>query len=158
MDVTLRPATWADRHLLYRWRRDEETTADWWNGTPVTLESHCTWLRKMLDSPAVHIWIAEAEAGQRYDPRGNLKATPKKDRVQPVGMARLDSNGELSFSVEPLWRGQGVGSQIVSQAVMLAPVDRIKANADKANQAGIRTMQRAGFKIRDDVIFLRWPQ
>lgn len=141
MGLTLRPAHWQEAKLFYRWRQQDEG-ADWYPGPSVTWESHVDWFVRRSGVGAislVQLFVAELDG-------------------VPVGQARVDSNGELSFSIDEARRGKGLGTELVRQATALSGWDRLKANADRANEAGIRTMVAAGFVVRDDVAFLRWPE
>jgi RimJ/RimL family protein N-acetyltransferase len=130
----------ADADLLYEWRQDDEDN-DWWEGKPVDWDRHVDWLLPRLLSPCVHLWVAE------------------EDGI-PVGQARLDSNGELAFSIDKDFRGRGYGTALVQKATRAARSEgwgRVKANVDLSNEASVRTLEAAGYKIRPDVGFMRWP-
>lgn len=136
--MRLRPATWEDRGKLLSWREQDEAN-DWWKGEPVTKRQHNQWLWERLNNPAVRLWVCEVDG-------------------QDVGQVRIDSNGEISFSIDAGFRGQGYGSQMVAHAVMGCGWPRLKANVDLDNQASIRTLEHAGFRMRPDVGFMRWPE
>ena len=148
--MDLRPATWQDRHTLYQWRHHEEETATWWEGNPVTMESHNTWLRARLKSPTVELWIAEDRV-QEVDGRGNLIIG--KWKRTPVGMVRIDSNGEVSVSIDPAHRKQGYGTKLLREACRVTSQSRLKASVDEGNLAARRLFEKAGFTPRPDVLF-----
>ena len=130
-----------DEELLFHWRKDDEDNS-WWQGEGVTRSGHSTWLDMMLvPHPLTKLYVVETARN-------------------PIGQVRIDSNGEISFSVDKRWRGQGYGAQMVKEATLRNCYNggRIKANADRSNEAGIKTMLKADFKIREDVVFLRYPE
>lgn len=138
--MDIRPATHQDAQLLYKWRVESEEETPWWNGTPITWETHLQWLTPRIDSPLVHIWILQEEG-------------------QPVGEMRLDSNGEATIELVEEKRGQGLGAQalqwLCEQAVSLGH-SRVKASIDDQNTPSIRAFEKAGFEYRDDVVFYLW--
>lgn len=154
--MELRRATILDAELLYQWRVQGEQEAGWYEGPATMPTAHLTWLRKRLNNPAVDLWIAEDRVPD-YDPSGNIAENSVRKLVQ-VGTARVDSNGELSFYVDPEWRKRGYGTRIVQEACRLSAHHRIKACADRANVLGIATMLAAGFQMRNDVAFLLWRE
>lgn len=137
--MNLRPARWEDRDLLYQWRTEGEQ-ADWWQGENVTVKGHNAWLwNRLKESSLVTVWVAEHDG-------------------QPCGTARIDSNGEISFHLDPRYRGRGLGTQLVAQATAESGWHRLKASVDRDNEQGIRALLAAGYSLRDDVVFLRWPE
>lgn len=139
--MIVRPAILADAQLLFRWRLDDEQ-AEWWQGEGVSFTNHYQWLEERLNSPSVILLIGEVDG-------------------TPVGQARIDSNGELSFSIDKHHRGKGYGVKLVqlaTEAAYQAGHTRVKAVADNTNDAGITTMMKAGYKLRPDVVFLRHPE
>lgn len=138
--MTFRPATRADSNLLYGWRAAAED-APWWNGRPVTKLAHEQWFQDRLASRAVRIWIAE-------------------DDGEPVGHARLDSNGELSVEIVPERRGEGRGTKLIVATSHLGVEQlghtRIKACVDESNASARKAFLNAGFEERPDVRFFLW--
>lgn len=138
--MTIRPATAKDALLLFEWRQADEAN-DWWEGEPVEFEKHLDWLVPRLVSPVVDVWVGEVDG-------------------VPVGQARLDSNGELAFSVDAAFRGRGHGADLVRKATRAAASQgwgRVKACVDLSNEASVRTLASAGYAMRPDVGFMRWP-
>lgn len=139
--MDLRPAHATDAELLYEWRQSDENN-HWWEGNPVEWEKHLDWLLPRLVSPVVSLWVGEVDG-------------------VPVGQARLDSNGELAFSIDSGLRGRGYGTEIVRLATREAERagwGRVKACVDLSNEASVRTLRSAGYALRDDVGFMRWPR
>ena len=138
--MKLREVYFQDEETLFKWRKQDEQ-ASWWQGDSVTEDSHGRWFHQRLVSPSVHIWISEVD---------NI----------PVGQVRVDSNGEISFSVDEAQRGQGYGTEMVkfASAATSHLHGRLKANVDVANEPGLKTLLSAGYSLRKDVVFLRWPE
>lgn len=132
--MELAPARWRDSKLLFEWRQADEAEAEWFEGKPVTWAQHHRWYKGRYNNPLVEMWVAWHEKG-------------------PVGQVRVDSNGEISYSVDAVWRGKGLGPQMVEKAIQLSQHPRIKASVDHANEAGIRTLLKVGFEYRPDVDF-----
>ena len=135
--MDLRPAEGTDYKLLLRWREEGET-APWYQGRKIDWRDHAKWLIDRLRKPRLcKIWIAEVDG-------------------EPIGQARIDSNGEISYYVAPEYRELGYGTQIVQLACQLSGHHRVKASVDGDNEAGIRTLLKAGFVEHPDVKFFLW--
>ena len=97
--VILRLATIEDANDLLEWRNDPLTRKNSTNQNIIKLESHLNWLENTLKCPTDHLFIAESL--QR----------------NAVGTARAYWDGkyfELSWTVSPRFRKQGIGKKIVS--------------------------------------------
>lgn len=135
--MVLRKADRGDESLLRYWREQDEDVS-WWEGKKTTRWSHAAWFGDRIVSPIVELYIAEVDG-------------------TPCGQCRIDSNGEISFSVDRDYRLHGIGTEMIREATARSRLTRLKANVDRSNRAGIRALGRAGYKIREDVVFLRWP-
>ena len=132
--LTLRAATYADGDLLYRWRVEDERAADWYEGSPVAEDAHRAWFRRRIHDPLVQLWVA-------------------CDGDTPVGQVRVDSNGEVSYSVTRDFQRLGYATAMLQQTKAATDHDRLKASVDRGNEAGVRTLLAAGFDHRPDVDF-----
>lgn len=132
--MELRPARRGDHNILYGWRKADENEAIWYGGRSLSAKEFQRLTTRRVESPLVEMWIAWHEKA-------------------PVGQVRVDSNGEISYSVASEWRGNGFGADMVQRAVRLSQHDRMKASVLHANEAGIRTLLSAGFEYRPDVDF-----
>lgn len=97
--MILRPATLADAEILLAWRNDPVTRANSHHETPVMPLDHRAWLQRALESPAIRLYVAEAN-GTR------------------IGSGRLDLfefgvTATLSLTVAPAHRGCGYSPQII---------------------------------------------
>lgn len=127
-ELSFRRAGFSDARLLFDWRNDPLTRENSIQTSEVTWAQHQEWLDHSLKNDKREIWIAVV-AGQ------------------DVGMIRKDLGhiSELSWSVAPECRGQGLGSQILTQFVQKHP-GSYKAKIKKHNQASLKMAEVAGFK------------
>jgi len=125
--MKLRPANLGDSELLLQWRNDPITRQFSLKVGVVEQSEHEKWLRGSLANPQRRIYIAEIEG-------------------HPVGTIRTDFDGEfyeLSWTVAPERRGQGVGKELVSTLVKLL-AQPTRATIKKENLASIRIAEQAG--------------
>ncbi len=122
MAIKLRPARMEDAQILFNWRNDPETRLASVHSDRVIWAEHLAWLKKQRA-----LLIAEYHG-------------------VPVGTVRIDGT-ELSWTVAPEHRGEGLGRQIVSLAMRLGPTAaRIKAT----NVASQKIAAAAGFRLAED--------
>jgi perosamine synthetase len=129
-ELTLRRASPDDGRLLYRWRTDPVTRAASHQGGPIDLATHLAWLTAALANPQREIYVAES---------GGVE----------VGTVRVDhaaDSCELSWTVAPEARGQGVGSRMVALAAAAIP-GAIRAEVKPDNPASIRIAEAAGMRL-----------
>ena len=126
--MKLRPASMQDSDLLLRWRNDPQTRKA--SHTPYKIqkeEEHRTWLTKILNNPNWKLIIAE------------------EDGI-PVGTVRIDyADGtyELSWTVAPEMRGQGVGKKMVSLVAQQIE-SPIRAKILTGNEASLKIAEYCG--------------
>ncbi len=129
--ILLRPAVMSDVEILYKWRNDPQTRAASHNQDEIDFDSHRKWFEKSLKDIDRKIYIAET---------GNI----------PVGTVRSDNKkgvSELSWTVNPEYRGQGIGRQMVS---LLAKQIKgpIRAEVKAGNLASSRIAEACGMEIQ----------
>lgn len=137
--VELKPVRLQDREELFRWREETEGTAPWYGGRPVSHRQHERWLRARVRNPAVEFYIGVQDG-------------------RHVGQVRVDSDGEISFSVDARYRGNGYAARMVALAAKLTQHDRLKASVDHDNVPGASTLLVSGFEHRPDVDFYLWKR
>jgi RimJ/RimL family protein N-acetyltransferase len=130
----LRPATVADGRMLFDWRNDEITRANSRDGGIVSWEAHRAWLDMVLADPTRELLIAE------------IADTP----VGTVRLDRLATEVELSWTVAPEHRDQGIGRAMVAVAVVRCPGVRLRARILHTNRASMAIAQAAGFRLDDE--------
>lgn len=129
----------SDAGILYKWRNDPQTRAASHNQDEIDFDTHLKWVEKSLKDTNRKIYIAEV---------GNL----------PVGTVRSDYNKgicELSWTVNPEYRGQGIGRQMVT---LLAKQIKgpIRAEVKAENLASSRIAEACGMKIetsKDGILY-----
>lgn len=129
MDISLRQATLDDARLLFEWRNDIATRQNSRNTDPIEWDSHVKWLTDSMARQDRKIFIAY---------HNNIA----------VGTVRIDHfNGlsELSWTVAPSHRGEGLGTKIVQEAIQQAPDSTLCAVIKMDNAASISIAIKCGF-------------
>ena len=142
--LNLRPAEMADADLLLLWRNDPQTRQASHHAEVISLETHMAWLEKSLKSPDQRrLWVAEMN--------GKAVGTCRADRVENAW--------ELSWTVAPESRGQGVAHQMLSKLVR-GFTEPLVAQVKVGNIASMKVAERAGFvldKQEQGVLFYVYP-
>src|SRR3989339_1439313 len=101
----LRKATIEDAKNLFEWRNDPLTREQSIHTDPVEWQDHLAWLERSFSNPSREIYIFEEDG-------------------KPVGTCRIDKEKkdgqdiyELSWTVSPVSRGQGVAKRMVGSLV-----------------------------------------
>lgn len=136
--MELRKATMADAKILHRWRNDPLTREQSVNAEEVWWPEHLAWLKASLANKSRRLMIAEQDG-------------------QPVGTVRIDygQETELSWTVAPEYRGNGLGKAMVQAALPQGPViARIKAD----NIASQKIAAQAGFVMTSNGALQKWAK
>lgn len=132
--LSLRPATLEDAKLLLKWRNDKITRMASHSVDEVKLEKHIEWLKATLQNKNRQLYVAEE--------KGTF-----------VGTVRADfENGvyELSWTVAPEARGQGLGKRMVALLANRIK-EPIRAEVKKANNASSRIAEYSGMTfVKED--------
>ncbi|MEO9275377.1 GNAT family N-acetyltransferase [Marinomonas sp. 5E14-1] len=140
--LNLRTATLADAKILLAWRNDPQTRAASHNTDEILLENHLAWLESSLKKPEQRrLWVAELD--------GNLVGTCRADKE--------DNGWELSWTVAPEARGQGVAHKMLSKLIDTFQ-QPLTAQVKKDNMASMKVAERLGFVIEKEesgVLFYR---
>jgi RimJ/RimL family protein N-acetyltransferase len=126
----LRPAGLADEAVLLAWRNDPDTILSCRQASSVTSDEHSRWLRASLDDPHRRIFMAEWEG-------------------RAVGTVRLDLDDEkteLSWTMDPAWRGRGLCKAMVRLAA-LSVAGTAWAEVKDDNPASARIAEHAGLTL-----------
>ena len=134
--MNIRPATQADSKLLFNWRNDPVTRINSRDPREVSWESHVHWLENALAEKSRHLLIAE-EGGV------------------PVGTCRVDSDGELSWTIAPEHRGNGYAMTMVQQVIQRFSTPLL-AQIKSSNAASLAIVKRLGFEQIADGEMTRW--
>jgi RimJ/RimL family protein N-acetyltransferase len=132
--MRLRPATGADALKLWQWRNEPDTRAASFQREPIAYDDHVKWLETKLGDRNVFVLIAIGEGEAE------------------IGYVRLDLHGdaaEVNLSLEPAYRGRGLGASAIRAATEYA-VNRLKigrmiARVRPENTASMRAFRAAGF-------------
>ncbi len=133
-ELSLRPASEDDAALLREWRNDPEARTASRNTTEVGIEEHAAWLTAVLADPARLLLICELEG-------------------EPAGQVRFDRLGERSYeisvSLAPAARGQGLSPSFISLAVKRLREShrdaKVEAHVREENARSLAAFRRAGF-------------
>ncbi|MEC5388052.1 GNAT family N-acetyltransferase [Uliginosibacterium sp. H3] len=129
--IRLRPATLQDAELLLAWRNDLQTRLASHGTHEIPLAEHWAWLDLVLADPARRLLIAEL------------------DDV-PVGSIRVDTASddvaELSWTVAPSARGQGVGTRMLI-AALSEVTGSVRAEVKIGNVASMKMAEAAGLVL-----------
>ena len=132
--LSLRPATLEDAEILLKWRNDMTTRMASHTTNEVNLEKHIEWLKATLQNENRQLYVAE-------------------EKGSSVGTVRADfENGvyELSWTVAPETRGQGVGKRMVALLANRIK-EPIRAEVKKGNDASSRIAECSGMKfVKED--------
>lgn len=128
--IEFRKATPDDARLLFDWRTDPVTQAASKSTDSIVFSDHVAWLAASMDDPNRALFIAEIDGA-------------------PVGTTRADLDGtvtEISWTVAPNCRGQGIGSRMVSEFIQTIE-GTVVAEIKSQNIALIRIAEAAGLKL-----------
>ena len=132
-ELALRPATLDDWEMLLQWRNDPITRSASINTAEIAPQEHRSWLTRCLADPNRTLLIAEL-AGR------------------PVGTVRIDDGeqAEMSWTVAPSARGQGVGARMVRQALVAFPKSLV-ARTHVKNIASQKIAIKCGFRPKEQI-------
>ena len=138
--MQLRPATSSDAIALWYWRNDPETRQASRNTEPVSWTNHVDWLSATLANKGVKLLVAEQDG-------------------KPLGTVRFDAadgGHEISWTVAPDSRRQGVATEMVARAIEQNPGE-LFADIKPGNTASQVVAARNGFvRDGDHDMFQRW--
>lgn len=138
-ELTIRHASFDDELLLWQWANDPVTRRNSFTSGPISWDEHQAWCARKHASPDCRLWIMRA---------GEL----------PVGQIRYERCGgdaaELSFSVAPGFRGNGLGTRLLQSTLDLAArelgVRWIEGAALVQNAPSRRAFLNAGFVAAEE--------
>ena len=131
--MNLRLATIEDAQLLLSWRNDSNTIANSKVSHRVNLSDHLIWLKSSIENPNRELYIAELDG-------------------KSVGTVRVDychesQYCELSWTIAPNSRGQGLGKSMVG--LMACKIDyQIFAEIKQGNIESARIAESVGMQLK----------
>ncbi len=134
-EVALRPAIFADAGMLLAWRNDLQTRAESLNTAEISQSEHESWLRRVLADNGRQLYIAEVN--------GVAAGTVRADLCSEANFY------ELSWTVAPQFRGQGVGKVMVKQLADHLAEFKIIARVKPNNRASMSIAIHAGMQLRE---------
>jgi RimJ/RimL family protein N-acetyltransferase len=136
--IALRLASKDDCRQLFEWRNDPTTVAMSLVSVPVAWDDHVRWFESVLANPTRHL----------------LVATDGEERFGTVRFDDIEDTAEISITVSPEKRGQGVGGILLELSADWAKrelgLDRILAQIKESNPASIAIFKKAGYQITND--------
>lgn len=135
-DLILRLAQSDDVMLYFNWANDHLVRNNSFNQEPIELKDHKKWFSDKLASPKTVLLLA-------------------MDNEKPIAQIRFDEtdtgNYEIDFSVDKLYRGKNIGSDLLRKGT--EEFFRLKPSAKKVigkvkttNFASIKSFEKLGFK------------
>lgn len=133
--IALRLASQDDCRQLFEWRNDPTTVAMSLVSEPVAWEDHVGWFNSVLSNPERHL----------------LVASDGSENFGTVRFDEIDDTAEISITVSPEKRGQGIGGLLLELAAAWARQElglgRILAQIKATNPASIAIFKKAGYEI-----------
>ncbi len=134
-ELSLRAATKDDSDLLLAWVNDSHTRQMSFSKKPVARADHERWLENKLRDPNCLLYIVIDAAGK------------------PLGQVRFDIGPDreavISASIDPEFRGRGIGAASLRLATLeacrTAELTAVRANVLPENAASLRAFERAGY-------------
>jgi spore coat polysaccharide biosynthesis predicted glycosyltransferase SpsG/RimJ/RimL family protein N-acetyltransferase len=134
LPLRYRPATQADSELLLEWRNDPQVRSASRSVEVVSVSEHEDWLQRTLADPGRTLLVAERQG-------------------RPLGTVRFDRDSggaEISVTVAPDRRGEGIGSRMIAEVSELylsarPETPRILAEVREHNRASAVAFERAGY-------------
>ena len=129
--VALRLAALQDADLLLAWRNDPQTRSASHDNNEIALTQHLSWLTELLGDSSRRLFIAE---------QGGVA----------IGSVRADKGAdgttELSWTVAPDARGQGLGRRMLA-ALLEEICGPVRAEVKVGNLASMRIAESAGLRL-----------
>ena len=141
VDLGIRPATPADRWLLWVWANDPVVRASSFVTDPIPWSDHVVWFNARLDDTECHIYVINQRDGT---PVGQVRFEPSADRPH------LEIDVAIALACDA--RGHGLGAHVLRLACEEFRRERaspatLVAHVRVQNTASVRTFERAGFRL-----------
>ena len=132
--ISLRRAKQDDCRMLWQWANDIEVRRQSFSTEAIEWEEHVSWFRRKMNDADCLIYVA----------------VDSQDR--PVGAVRFaiaEGKATISASLDPMFRGMGLGRDLIAQGCRLffqeRPVSEIHALVKPENDVSLRAFESAGF-------------
>lgn len=137
--MKIRKATEKDSEILFQWRNDQETRENSIETREIPWEGHVKWLEKSLVNSMRNLYIVEDDNAVLY---GTIRLDKENDKMY-----------EISWTVAPSLRGQGIGKAMMKKFFAEYLQDKkghVIARAKKANSASIKIIESLGFTYQNE--------
>ena len=133
-------ATLEDSKDIFNWRNDQKTREMYVHGEEITWKHHSEWFSRMLKSPNNVIYIGR-----------------DRESKTSIGVVRFDINknqndSEVSINLNPIWRGKGVSSKLLSASIkqfISSHKIPIVAKVKIKNIPSVKCFESALFELED---------
>lgn len=137
--IVLRPLSYADKEMLFKWRNMPFLIPDSASGRMVSWEEHCRWFDKVTHQKLTKIFIIQ----QRNQPIGQLRFEHIKNNQYQISIYLLEK-----------YTGQGLGPVSLKNGmdVMIKNGGQVEfmAVVKKGNHPSYSLFKRAGFQETND--------
>lgn len=128
-ELFLREANEDDARLLFNWANDHDVRKNSIAQDPIIWENHLSWFKKKINSSETKIFIL----------------SNKNKCLGQIRIDKVDSYWLIDYSIDCIYRGQGLGTEIVSRLLDKFNF-KLKATVRKENQPSARVFINLGFK------------
>lgn len=130
MDISIRKISKNDLMLLYTWANDPLIREMSFNQAFIPLETHKEWFSKVLLSSEIHLFVVEDTQNH-----------------SPVGLIRIDADGEIGISISKEYRGLGISSKIIELGIKNGSHHpKLIAHIKPNNIPSIKAFEKVGFR------------
>lgn len=137
-ELFFKEVTMNDAAVLFEWRNDAESRLHSRSTEPITWEDHVRWLGATLHGQAPERIIRIVMTA-----RGEQLGVVRADRG-------ADGYCEISYTVAPRWRGQGIGKRMVVTFVEeLLPGEKISAIVEQGHIPSERIAEALGLQPQE---------
>ena len=128
--VIIRRAAPDDALDVLAWRNDPLSRAMSRTQTLIEEAGHVAWFTKAIEDPHRALLVGELDG-------------------RKIGMVRFDyaKETQVSININPVFRGRGLGYELLAGALAYAPSGPIVAGIRNENLASRRLFERAGFLV-----------
>lgn len=138
--MALREAVASDLLAYFEWANEPEARKHSYRSDPIALESHARWFMARLADPDSRMYVLESDG-------------------EAAGQIRFQAEGGIAwiaFSVDPRFRGRGLGERLLSLGAARLRADRpgwgIRGAVKLTNPASLKVFAKAGYRRLDDQI------